>query len=41
MEKAFSIDKSDARIFFELDQLYKTLNFSLEKRLANMNENSD
>ena len=41
MEKAFGIDKSDARIFFELDQLYKTLNFSLEKRLANMNENSD
>ena len=41
MEKAFCIDKSDARIFFELDQLYKTLNFSLEKRLANMNENSD
>ena len=41
MEKAFSIDKSDARIFFELDQLYKTLNFSLEKRLANMNANAD
>ena len=31
MEKAFGIDKSDARIFFELDQLYKTLNFSLER----------
>ena len=40
MEKAFSMDKTDARVFFELDQLYKTLNYSLDKRLSNMNNNS-
>ncbi len=37
MEKAFEMDKTDARVFFELDQLYKMLNYSLKDRLANMN----
>lgn len=37
MEKAFSMDEGDARVFFELDQLYKTLNLSIEERLKNMN----
>ena len=41
LEKAFEMDKTDARIFFELDQLYKILNLSLEERLANMNANSE
>lgn len=41
MEKAFSMDTTDARVFFELDNLYKTLNYSLEDRLANMNSHSE
>ncbi len=40
MEKAFNMDKSDARVFFELDNLYKTLNYSLKERLDNMNANA-
>lgn len=38
MEKAFAMDTADARVFFELDQLYKILNYSLEERLENMNK---
>ncbi len=34
LEKAFSIDTSDARVLMELDQLYKRLNRSPEERLA-------
>ncbi len=41
MEKAFEMDKSDARVFFELDQLYKMLNYSLTERLENMNANAE
>lgn len=41
MEKAFEMDTSDARIFFELDRLYKMLNFSLEFRLGAMNEHKE
>lgn len=41
MEKAFNMDKSDARVFFELDSLYKTLNYSLKERLDNMNQNAE
>lgn len=41
LERAFAMDKTDARVFFELDQLYKTLNYSLEKRLDNMNSNAE
>lgn len=33
-EKAFALDETDARIFMELDQLYKRLNQTPEKRLA-------
>lgn len=40
MEKAFNMDKTDARVFFELDSLYKTLNYSLKDRLDNMNANA-
>lgn len=38
MEKAFSMDENDARVFFELDQLYKIMNVSFEERLKNMNK---
>lgn len=41
MEKAFALDKTDARIFYELDQLYKSLNLSLTERLAHMNGHSE
>ncbi|BAX78845.1 DUF5107 domain-containing protein [Labilibaculum antarcticum] len=33
MEKAFELDKTDARVLMELDQLYKKMNVSLEDRL--------
>lgn len=33
LEKAFSLDESDARIFMELDQLYKKLNYAHADRL--------
>lgn len=35
LEKAFSLDETDARIFLELDQLYKKIGWTFEKRLAN------
>ncbi len=35
MELAFSLDKSDSRIFMELDQLYKKLEKTAEERIAN------
>ncbi len=41
MEKAFDIDKSDARVFFELDLLYKLMNVSVEDRLENMERYAD
>ena len=41
MEKAFEMDRTDARVFFELDQLYKMMNYSLKERLDNMNANSE
>ena len=34
MEKAFALNTADARIFLELDQLYKKLNRTVEERLA-------
>ncbi|WP_217447530.1 DUF5107 domain-containing protein [Maribellus comscasis] len=34
LEKAFKLDTSDARVLMELDQLYKKLGVSAEKRLA-------
>jgi tetratricopeptide (TPR) repeat protein len=36
-EKAFSLDRTDSRILFELDQLYKRLNHAIEARLAFLN----
>jgi tetratricopeptide (TPR) repeat protein len=38
-EKAFSMDKNDARMLMELDNLYKRLNYSLEKRLSFLEQN--
>lgn len=36
MEKAFSMDETDARVLFELDQLYKELEVDFKKRLEFM-----
>ncbi len=33
LEKAFALNQSDARVFMELDQLYKKIGFTPEKRL--------
>ncbi len=41
METAFTLDRTDARVFFELDQLYKMLNYTPEQRLAAMEQNAD
>ena len=35
LEKAFALDTKDARVFLELDQLYKKLNMAPSKRLKN------
>ena len=35
LEKAFSLDKTDARVFLELDQLYQKMQVSFGKRLKN------
>ncbi|MDD3251060.1 MAG: DUF5107 domain-containing protein [Lachnospiraceae bacterium] len=37
MEKAYSLDQTNARIFLELDQLYKKLDISIEERLQRYN----
>ncbi|MDB5210922.1 MAG: hypothetical protein JWQ30_1749, partial [Sediminibacterium sp.] len=39
MELAFFLDKTDARILMELDQLYKRLNYPLTRRLEKLNTN--
>lgn len=39
LEAAFELDKTDARIFLELDQLYQKLQVSFERRLKKFNEN--
>ena len=36
LEKAFALDQKDSRIFMELDQLLKRLNYSPDKRLQNL-----
>ena len=36
MERAFSLDQSDARVFLELDQLYKKAGVPIEKRLEKL-----
>lgn len=38
IEKAFALDESDARVFLELDQLYKKLEVDFETRLKNYEE---
>ena len=41
MEKAFSLDKTDARILMELDQLYKKLNYTPDRRLKTLETHLD
>ena len=41
MEKAFSLNTEDERVFLELDQLYKRLGWTLEQRLNNYEKHSD
>ncbi|OMF20327.1 DUF5107 domain-containing protein [Paenibacillus sp. FSL H8-0548] len=36
LETAFACDQSDARVFYELDQLYKKINLAPEQRLAEL-----
>lgn len=38
LEKAFALDESDARVFLELDQLYKKLDVDFETRLSHYEE---
>ncbi len=40
-EQAFALNPSDGRVFFELDQLYKRLNFPPQKRLDNIDRYPD
>jgi tetratricopeptide (TPR) repeat protein len=37
LERAFALDKTDGRVLFELDQLYKKLNRPVERRLVFLN----
>lgn len=41
MEKAFSLDPADVRVFLELDQLYKKLGRTFEERLADYEAHSE
>ena len=41
LEKAFELDKTDSRIFMELDQLYKKRNVAHKERLALLEEHLD
>ncbi len=41
LEKTFAIDRTDSRIFMELDQLYKRLGYSPEYRLQNFENHPD
>lgn len=40
-DKAFSLDDTDARVLMELDQLYKRMNYPVERRLSFLEENAD
>ncbi len=40
-ERAFQLDPSDARVFFELDQLFKKINRAPAERLANLEAHAD
>ncbi len=41
MEKAFALNPKDVRIFLELDQLYKKLGWSFERRLENYEQHRE
>jgi len=41
LEKAFSLDNTDARLLMELDQFYKKVNVSVEERLALLEKHID
>ncbi|MDA3730326.1 DUF5107 domain-containing protein [Niameybacter massiliensis] len=41
LEKAFALNQKDARVFLELDQLYKKLNVSIEERLVHFKAHLD
>ena len=41
LEMAFSLDETDARVFFELDQLYRAMNYAPEERLKKMNAHAE
>ena len=41
METAFALDESDARVFLELDQLYKKMDVPVEKRLEGFKEHEE
>ncbi len=41
LEKAFELDTTDARVFLELDQLYKKLGLTPQERLTNYNNYKD
>jgi len=40
LEKAFALNRGDARIFFELDQLYKKIGLSFDRRIEQYEENA-
>lgn len=41
LEKAFTLDQSDSRIFMELDQLYKKFNMSPKERIENVERHTN
>ncbi|TBN06861.1 DUF5107 domain-containing protein [Hyunsoonleella flava] len=41
LERAFELDNTDARLLMELDQLYKKINVSIDKRLALLEQYMD
>ena len=41
MEKSFELDPTDARVLFELDQLYRKINYPPQKRLALLEKHDD
>lgn len=41
LEKAFALNKGDARVYLELDQLYKKLHMSNEERLSRFEEQKE
>lgn len=41
MEKAFSMDESDARVFYEYDQLLRMMDYTTAQRLKNMEDHAE